>query len=196
MKAQFKTTKNLIPAIIQDKDTKVILMLGYMNKKAIKLSEETGNVHFFSRSKNRIWKKGEKSNNVLEIVNMKLDCDNDTLLIQANPKGPICHKGTDTCWADNNKGNFLNELEGIIASRKKGNNNESYTSMLFEKGLDKILQKIGEESSELIIASKNKQLDNFKNEAADLLFHFLVLLSEKQISLIDIMHVLEKRNNR
>jgi phosphoribosyl-ATP pyrophosphohydrolase/phosphoribosyl-AMP cyclohydrolase len=196
MKAQFKTTKNLIPAIIQDIDTKVILMLGYMNEKAIKLSEETGNVHFFSRSKNRIWKKGEKSNNVLKIINMKLDCDNDTILIQANPKGPICHKGTDTCWAKENKGNFLNELESIIASRKKGHNSESYTSMLFEKGLDKILQKIGEESSELIIASKNEELDNFKNEAADLLFHFLVLLSEKQISLIDIVHVLQKRNNR
>ena len=195
MKIDFdKNSVGLVPAIIQDFETKNVLMLGYMNKEALDLTLESKKVHFFSRSKNRIWMKGEESGNFLNLISMKPDCDNDSLLLKVKPQGPTCHKGDDTCWGEKNNHNFLNTLEKIIVDRIKNPSDNSYVSNLFEKGIDKIAQKVGEEATETIIEAKNNNSVHFLNESADLLFHFLVLLNFKGYALDDVINVLKKRS--
>tara|TARA_E500000178_G_scaffold343387_1_gene390121 strand:- start:21 stop:611 length:591 start_codon:yes stop_codon:yes gene_type:complete len=196
MKIDFdKNSVGLVPAIIQDVETKNVLMLAYMNKEAIDLTLESKKVHFFSRSKNRIWMKGEVSGNFLNLISLKGDCDNDSLLLKVKPQGPTCHKGDDTCWGEKNDQNFLNILEEIIADRIINPSDNSYISNLFEKGIDKIAQKVGEESTEVIIASKNENKKELIYESADLLFHFLLLLQKKNLRFKDVVDELEQRNN-
>ena len=196
MKIDFdKNSVGLVPAIIQDVETKNILMLGFMNKEALDLTLESKKVHFFSRSKNRIWMKGEESGNFLNLISLKPDCDNDSLLLKVKPQGPTCHKGDDTCWGEKNDHNFLNTLEKIIVDRIKNPSNNSYVSNLFEKGIDKIAQKLGEEATEVIIASKNENKKEVIYESADLLFHFLILLQKKNLRFKDVVNELEQRNN-
>ncbi len=198
MKIDFnKSSDGLVPAIIQDAITKSVLMLGYMDEKAFAKTKETGLVTFFSRTKNRLWTKGEESGNVLKLVDVKLDCDNDTLLIQVNPKGPTCHTGTDTCWNESNNQTygFLSTLENVIESRvKKANTQKSYIASLFEKGINKIAQKVGEEAVEVVIEAKDNNDELFLEESADLLFHYLMLLQAKDFKLNDVISVLEKRH--
>src|SRR5687768_7082523 len=192
-----KYSDGLIPAIVQDNLTSKVLMLGFMNEEAINKTIETKLVTFFSRSKQRLWTKGEISKNYLHLVEMKADCDSDTILIKAKPDGPVCHTGADTCFNENNTAdNFLSELENIITGRKKTLNEQSYISSLFKKGINAISQKVGEESIELIIEAKDDNTDKFKNEAADLLFHFLILLKEKDCSLNDVVEVLKERHQQ
>jgi len=193
-----KSTDGLLPAIIQDAGTQKVLMLGYMNKESIDKTIAEGRVTFYSRSKDRLWTKGETSGNFLEVQEILEDCDHDTILIKAKPLGPVCHTGADTCFNQENTGDFsfLRELEGIINDRKKNPRENSYTSSLFEKGLNRIAQKIGEEATELIIESKDDDAELFKNEAADLLFHLLVLLSAKGFNLDDVIQVLENRHRQ
>jgi phosphoribosyl-ATP pyrophosphohydrolase/phosphoribosyl-AMP cyclohydrolase len=196
MKIDFdKNSDGLVPAITQDFETKNVLMLGYMNKEALDLTLESKKVHFFSRSKNRIWMKGEESGNFLNLISLKPDCDNDSLLLKVKPQGPTCHKGDDTCWGENNDQNFLNTLEKIIADRISNPSDNSYISNLFEEGIDKIAQKLGEEATELIIASKNENEKELIYESADLLFHFLILLQKKNLRFEDVVNELEQRNN-
>nr|WP_298789611.1 bifunctional phosphoribosyl-AMP cyclohydrolase/phosphoribosyl-ATP diphosphatase HisIE [uncultured Allomuricauda sp.] len=198
MKIDFtKNTDGLVPAIIQDATTKNVLMLGYMNQEALDVTQKTKKVTFFSRSKNRLWTKGEESGNFLHLVTIKNDCDNDTLLITVNPEGPTCHTGTDTCWGESNKQEygFLSQLEEIIISRKNDvENPDSYVSSLFKKGINKIAQKVGEEAVETVIEAKDNNDDLFLNESADLLFHYLILLQAKGYRLEDIVKVLESRH--
>ena len=195
MKIDFdKNSVGLVPAIIQDVETKNVLMLGFMNKEALNLTIESNKVHFFSRSKNRIWMKGEESGNFLNLISLKPDCDNDTLLLKVKPQGPTCHKGDDTCWGEKNDQNFLNTLEKIITDRIANPSDNSYVSNLFEKGIDKIAQKLGEEATEVIIASKNENKKELIYESADLLFHFLILLQKKNLRFKDIVNELEQRN--
>lgn len=192
-----KSPEGLLPAIIQDAETFNVLMLGYMNKEALEQTIASQKVTFFSRSKNRLWTKGEESGNYLELVSIKADCDADTLLIFARPHGPVCHTGTDTCWGADNKSNFgfLSELEKVIADRKLNPNNEkSYVASLFAKGINKIAQKVGEEAVETVIEAKDNNDDLFLNEAADLLFHYLILLQAKGFQLSDIAQVLKSRH--
>lgn len=196
MKPNFnKNTDNLLPAIIQDSETKNILMLGYMNEEAYNKTLENSKVTFFSRSKNRLWTKGEESGNFLELLSIKLDCDSDTFLIQAKPFGPTCHKGTATCWAENNNQNFgfLSSLEITISERKSNLSDESYVASLFKKGINKIAQKVGEEAIEVVIEAKDNDDNLFLNESADLLFHFLILLQAKGFKLDDIVKILKSR---
>ena len=190
-----KNTDGLIPAIIQDAITKSVLMLGYMNQEALDITQETGNITFYSRSKKRLWTKGEESGNFLELINLKIDCDQDTILIQANPKGPTCHKGTDSCWGEKNESQFgfLTELEKIISQRKNNNDDNSYISSLFKKGINKIAQKVGEEAVETVIEAKDENSELFLNESADLLFHYLILLNAKGFSLKDVEEILVYR---
>jgi phosphoribosyl-ATP pyrophosphohydrolase/phosphoribosyl-AMP cyclohydrolase len=163
---------NLVPVIVQDATTNIVLMLGFMNDQAFQKTRETGLVTFFSRSKQRLWTKGESSNYYLHVMDIKVDCDNDTLLIKANPDGPVCHTGADTCFNETNADqNFLSSLEKIISDRKNNPMAGSYTSSLFNKGINSIAQKVGEEAVELVIESKDNDIEKFKNEAADLLFH-------------------------
>lgn len=196
MKIDFnKYTDGLVPAIIQDDITGKVLMLGFMNEAALAKTQELKQVTFFSRSKNRLWTKGEESGNFLLLKDIKVDCDNDTLLIKVNPVGPVCHTGADTCWDERNTNdNFLIELEQIIKDRKNNPSEKSYTSSLFEKGINKIAQKVGEEAVELVIEAKDDNAGLFKNEAADLLFHYLILLQAKGHSLIEIQEVLIERH--
>lgn len=198
MKIDFKKySDGLVPAIIQDAYTGKVLMLGFMNEEAFNKTNELQKVTFFSRSKNRLWVKGEESGNYLLLKEIKADCDNDTLLIKANPVGPVCHTGTDTCWGEKNTSeNFLEQLEQIIAVRKNNPSEKSYTSSLFEKGVNKIAQKVGEEAVELVIESKDSNDELFKNEAADLLFHYLILLQAKGFSLSDVVEVLKSRHSK
>ncbi len=192
-----KNSDGLVPAIIQDATTKNVLMLGYMNQEAFNKTQETGKVTFFSRSKNRLWTKGEESGNFLELVSMKVDCDKDTLLVQVKPAGPTCHTGTDTCWDEENTPNFsfLSELENVIASRKENKEDEkSYVASLFRKGINKIAQKVGEEAVETVIEAKDDNEELFLNESADLLFHYLILLQAKGYTLKDIEKVLIERH--
>ncbi|MDB4289668.1 bifunctional phosphoribosyl-AMP cyclohydrolase/phosphoribosyl-ATP diphosphatase HisIE [Flavobacteriaceae bacterium] len=187
----------LIPAIIQDATTKTVLMLGYMNSEAVAKTLEINKVTFFSRSKQRLWTKGEESGNFLSFKSIQNDCDNDTLLIQAIPEGPTCHKGTDTCWGESNNESygFLSELETIITDRKDNASSEtSYVSELFEKGLNKIAQKVGEEAVEVVIEAKDDNDDLFLNESADLLFHYLILLQAKGFKLDAVVEVLKSRH--
>lgn len=197
MKPNFnKNSDNLLPAIIQDSVTKNVLMLGYMNEEAYLKTLETNKVTFFSRSKNRLWTKGEESGNFLELKSIKLDCDSDTFLIQAKPVGPTCHNGTDTCWAENNddKYGFLSNLETIISERKNNLSDESYVASLFKKGINKIIQKVGEEAVEVVIEAKDNDDNLFLNESADLLFHYLILLQAKGFQLNDVVAILKSRN--
>ncbi|MBN8695643.1 MAG: bifunctional phosphoribosyl-AMP cyclohydrolase/phosphoribosyl-ATP diphosphatase HisIE [Bacteroidetes bacterium] len=197
MKPDFnKSADGLIPAIIQDSSTNRVLMLGYMNKEAFEKTSEKKLVTFFSRSKNRLWTKGEESGHFLKVKEIKIDCDDDTLLIKADPLGPICHTGQDTCFNEINAGtDFLLKLEKIILDRKANPSDQSYTSSLFKKGINKIAQKVGEEAVELVIEAKDNNEELFKNEAADLLYHYLILLSAKDFSLSDIIKVLETRHS-
>lgn len=196
MKIDFdKNSVGLVPAIIQDFETKNVLMLGYMNKEALDLTLESNKVHFFSRSKNRIWMKGEESGNFLNLISLKPDCDNDSLLLKVKPQGPTCHKGDDTCWGEKNDQNFLNTLEKIIIDRITNPSDDSYVSNLYKKGIDKIAQKLGEEATEVIIASKNENKKEVIYESADLLFHFLILLQKKNLRFKDVVNELEQRNN-
>jgi len=196
MKIDFdKNSVGLVPAIIQDIETKNVLMLGYMNKEALDLTLKSKKVHFFSRSKKRIWMKGEESGNFLNLICLKLDCDNDSLLIKVKPQGPTCHKGDDTCWGEENHHNFIYTLEKVIEDRITNPSTNSYISNLFEKGIDKIAQKVGEEATELIIASKNKNEKELIYESADLLFHFLILLQKKNLRFKDVINELEQRDN-
>ena len=190
-----KYADGLVPAIIQDERTGKVLMLGFMNEAALAKTMELQKVTFFSRTKNRLWTKGEESGNYLLLKDIRTDCDNDSLLVKVHPLGPVCHTGADTCWDEKNTGdNFLFELEEIISQRKMNPSGQSYTSSLFEKGINKIAQKVGEEAVELIIEAKDQDETLFKNEAADLLFHYLVLLRAKGNSLDDIQQVLRERH--
>ena len=194
----FKKYKDgLVPAIIQDVDTGKVLMLGFMNEAALQKTGELKQVTFFSRSKQRLWTKGEESGNFLHVQEILPDCDKDTLLIKAKPVGPVCHTGADTCWNEiNTSGHFLLELEQIIVDRKNNPAEDSYTSSLFAKGINKIAQKVGEEAVELVIESKDDDKELFLGEAADLLFHYLILLQAKGIMLRDVEEVLKKRHNK
>lgn len=194
-----KNNDGLVPAIIQDANTKNVLMLGYMNAEAIEKTKETKKVAFYSRKKKRLWTKGEESGNALNLVTIKVDCDNDSLLITATPNGPTCHKGTDTCWAEENNSNFgfLSKLENKIENRKKNVLSEqSYVASLFEKGINKIAQKVGEEAIETVIEAKDNDDNLFLNESADLLFHYLILLQAKGYKLNDVVKVLKERENK
>lgn len=196
MTIDFDKSNGLVPAIIQDSKTKHVLMLGYMNAEALEKTQLEKRVTFYSRTKNRLWTKGEESGNFLFVESIKIDCDNDTLLIQVNPVGPVCHKGTGTCWGEPNTTHslqFITELESTIQQRKEHPDKESYTSKLFARGVNKIAQKVGEEAVELVIEAKDNNDELFLNEAADLLFHYLILLKEKGKSLKDVADVLEKR---
>lgn len=189
-----KYNDGLVPAIVQDASTNVILMLGFMNEDALQKTRETRLVTFYSRSKHRLWTKGETSNNFLHLVDVKADCDNDTILIKAKPDGPVCHTGADTCFGEKNSAqHFLSSLEQVISDRKNNPDDQSYTSSLFKKGINTIAQKVGEEAVELVIESKDNDDEKFKNEAADLLFHYLVLLNAKGCGLDDIIAVLQSR---
>jgi phosphoribosyl-ATP pyrophosphohydrolase/phosphoribosyl-AMP cyclohydrolase len=186
--------KGLIPAIIQDYYTKNILMLGYMNEDAWHKTRETGKATFYSRSREKLWTKGETSGNYLDVKSMKLDCDNDAILVEAIPSGPVCHTGSATCFSDINKSADLSFLEEVINKRYSEPAEGSYTSQLFSSGINKIAQKVGEEAVELVIESKDENDELFINEAADLMFHYLVLLKSKGFSLTDVAEVLRKRH--
>lgn len=194
-----KDKYGLVPAIIQDAQTKNVLMLGYMNEEALEKTKETKKVTFYSRSKQRLWTKGEESGNFLYLVDMKVDCDNDTLLVSVHPEGPTCHKGTDTCWGENNASEmtFLDTLEEVISDRRSNPANEkSYVASLFRSGINKIAQKVGEEAVEVVIESKDNNDDLFLNESADLLFHYLILLQAKGYKLSDVIEVLKSRHSK
>jgi len=192
-----KYADGLAPAIIQDEATGKVLMLGFMNEEALAKTKELQKVTFYSRSKKRLWTKGEESGNFLLLKLIAADCDNDTLLIKVNPVGPVCHTGADTCFNEKNESNdFLLQLEKIIADRKNNPTDESYTSSLFKKGINKIAQKLGEEAVELVIEAKDDNADLFKDEAADLLFHYLILLQAKGFALQDVIGVLEGRHKK
>ena len=197
MKIDFsKSPDGLIPAVIQDFATHKVLMLGFMNQEAIDKTLATGKVTFFSRTKKRLWTKGEESGNFLELKTIAPDCDNDTLLIKARPTGPVCHTGADTCWSErNHSDDFLFYLEEIINLRKNSTDEKSYVRALFLKGINKIAQKVGEEAVEMVIEAKDNDEEKFLNEGADLLFHYLVLLNSKGNTLRDVINVLQKRHS-
>ena len=192
-----KYTDGLVPAIIQDAETNIVLMLGFMNEAALQKTQELQKVTFYSRTKQRLWTKGEESGNFLALKEIKVDCDNDTLLIKVNPVGPVCHTGADTCWNEtNNSNDFLQTLESIIADRKNNPSDKSYTTSLFAKGINKVAQKVGEEAVELVIEAKDDNKDLFLGEAADLLFHYLILLQAKGFKLDDVLEVLRQRHKK
>ena len=190
-----KHPDGLVPAIVQDASTKRVLMLGYMNQEAVNTTQEKQQVTFYSRSKKRLWTKGEESGHFLQLVDMAVDCDQDTLLIQANPVGPSCHTGDDTCWGEDNTPSygFLTALEEVIADRKKNPSDKSYVASLFAKGMNKIAQKVGEEAVETVIEAKDENSDLFLNESADLVFHLMILLQAKGHRLDDVVQILEER---
>jgi phosphoribosyl-ATP pyrophosphohydrolase/phosphoribosyl-AMP cyclohydrolase len=190
-----KYIDGLIPAIVQDTNTNVVLMLGFMNEEAMNKTLVTKLVTFYSRTKQSLWTKGETSKSYLHLTDIKIDCDNDTFLIKATPDGPVCHTGADTCFNQKNTNDsFLYELENIIDDRKIHPDENSYTSSLFKNGINTITQKVGEEAVELIIEAKDNNAEKFKNEAADLLFHYLVLLRAKDVALNDIIAILKERH--
>lgn len=198
MKVDFaKYPDGLVPAIVQDNQTQKVLMLGFMNQEALNHTESTGKVTFYSRSKNRLWTKGEESGHYLELKSIAVDCDNDTLLVKAHPNGPTCHTGADTCWSErNHPENFLLYLEDIIDLRKQASPDESYIAKLFSKGINKVAQKVGEEAVEMVIESKDNNDALFLNESADLLFHYLLLLNAKGFSLQDVIDILKDRHSK
>lgn len=191
-----KYADGLVPAIIQDNQTQKVLMLGFMNAESLQKTMETGKVTFYSRAKQRLWTKGEESGNFLELKSVASDCDDDTLLIKVHPVGPVCHTGSDTCWNErNHPEDFLLYLEDIIRLRKESNDEKSYVRQLFGKGINKIAQKVGEEAVELVIEAKDDDPEKFLNEAADLLFHYLVLLNSKGFNLQNVKDILKQRHS-
>lgn len=200
MNLDFQKSGGLIPAIIQDAETNKVLMLGYMNEDALTKTKETGKVTFFSRTKNRLWTKGEESGNFLHLVSISADCDNDTLLVKVNPAGPVCHLGTDTCWGEVNAKktktdiSFLAYLQDFINKRHEEMPEGSYTTSLFKKGINRMAQKVGEEAVETVIEATNGTEEGFLYEASDLVYHLIVLLTSKGYSLEDIAKELEKRH--
>lgn len=197
MELDFEKMNGLIPAIIQDKYTQKVLMLGFMNKEAYEKTMETGKVTFFSRTKNRLWTKGEESGNFLHVVSVKADCDNDTLLIMVHPEGPVCHKGTDTCWGDKNEQDimFLKELQDFIDRRRQEMPEKSYTTSLFNSGVNKMAQKVGEEAVETILEACNGTDERLIYEGADLLYHLIVLLTYKGYRIEDLARELKERHS-
>jgi phosphoribosyl-AMP cyclohydrolase / phosphoribosyl-ATP pyrophosphohydrolase len=191
---QIDFSKGLVPAVIQDNESLQVLMVGFMNEEALQKTVSEAKVTFFSRSKNRLWTKGETSGNFLYVKEILSDCDNDTILIKVNPAGPVCHKGSTSCFGDDTAKGFLYQLENIINQRIDSNATDSYTNKLFHKGINKVAQKVGEEAVELIIESKDDNIDLFKNEAADLLYHLLILLKSKDTNLENIEEVLRSRH--
>jgi phosphoribosyl-ATP pyrophosphohydrolase/phosphoribosyl-AMP cyclohydrolase len=189
-----KYSDGLVPAVVQDDETGKVLMLGFMNEEALLKTQEMKKVTFYSRSKKRLWTKGEESGNFLHLKEILPDCDNDTLLIKAHPAGPVCHTGSDTCFGESNKRNFLKKLDAIIRDRYENRAHGSNTSDLFDKGINKIAQKVGEEAVELVIEAKDNNAELFINEAADLLFHYMVLLRAKGYAIDDITNVLSERH--
>jgi len=196
MNIDFTKGNGLVPVVIQDNNTLQVLMVGYMNEEALEKTEKEGKVTFFSRSKNRLWTKGETSGNWLLVKEILADCDNDSLLIRVNPVGPTCHTGSISCFGDATPKGFIYQLEGIINQRIDNDMLDSYTNKLYKKGINKIAQKVGEEAVELVIEAKDENLDLFKNEAADLLYHVLILLKAKGINLQDIEEVLQIRHKQ
>ncbi len=188
-----KYTDGLVPAIVQDNNTAKVLMLGFINAAALQQTQALGKVTFYSRSKQRLWTKGEESGNFLIVKEILLDCDKDALLIKAEPTGPVCHTGADTCFNEKNEKQFLDQLEGVIADRYNNRSEASYTAALFERGINKIAQKVGEEAIELVIEAKDDNEELFLNEAADLLFHYLVLLKAKGYNLERVVRTLQQR---
>jgi phosphoribosyl-ATP pyrophosphohydrolase/phosphoribosyl-AMP cyclohydrolase len=198
MNLDFKKAGGLIPAVIQDAATEKILMVGFMNEEAYQKTVDSKLVTFYSRTRNRLWTKGEESGNCLDVVKISVDCDNDTLLIKANPRGPVCHTGADTCFGEANRHDgihFLDYLQDFITIRRKEMPKGSYTTKLFESGINKIAQKVGEEAVELVIEAKDQNDDLFLNEAADLMYHFIVLLTARGYSLKDVSGVLKSRHS-
>ena len=198
MNIDFKKMNGLVPAIVQDAISGKVLMQGYMNEAALAKTQESGKVTFFSRSKERLWTKGETSGNFMELVSMTDDCDGDSILIQANPIGPVCHTGSDTCFDEVNssKTGFIDQLRAIIKDRKNNPSDKSYTASLFAKGINKIAQKVGEEAVEIVIEAKDDNKDLFLGEAADLMFHYLILLEAKGYELDEVMDVLIARQKK
>ena len=194
MDINFKKGNGLVPAVIQDNNSLQVLMVGYMNEEAFKKTQEEGKVTFFSRSKNRLWTKGETSGNFLIVKEITTDCDNDALLIKVNPAGPVCHTGKKSCFGEETPKGFIYELEQIVNQRIDNNIKESYTNKLFRKGINKVAQKVGEEAVELVIEAKDDDPELFKNEAADLMYHLLILLKAKKISFSEIEEVLLNRH--
>ena len=194
----FNKGNGLLPAVIQDATTGKVLMLGYMNTEALEKTAKEGKVTFWSRSKERLWTKGETSNNFLLVEEIRIDCDQDTILVKATPEGPTCHTGADTCFNESNSSRtgFIDHLRQIIKDRKENPSDKSYTASLFAKGINKVAQKVGEEAVELVIEAKDDNKDLFMGEAADLLFHYLVLLEAKGYSLDEVMTVLEERHQK
>ncbi|MDQ6815220.1 MAG: bifunctional phosphoribosyl-AMP cyclohydrolase/phosphoribosyl-ATP diphosphatase HisIE [Bacteroidota bacterium] len=192
-----KYSDGLVPVIVQDNETNKVLMLGFMNDEAIAKTNETGKVTFFSRSKQRLWTKGEESGNFLFLKSLFVDCDNDTVLIKAEPVGPVCHTGADTCFNEINQAdNFLPFLEKVIEQRKSLTPEKSYVASLFKKGINKIAQKVGEEAVEMVIEAKDENEQLFLDESADLLFHYLILLNAKGYKLQDVIQILQKRHSK
>ena len=192
-----KSPDKLVPVVIQDEKTNKVLMLGYMNAEALEKTQKEKRVTFFSRSKNLLWTKGEESGNFLNVKEILIDCDKDTILIKVNPVGPVCHTGADTCFNEKNlSSDFLFELEKIICDRKNNPTEKSYTSDLFSRGINKIAQKVGEEATELVIEAKDDNKELFLGEAADLMFHYLILLRAKNFDLEEVISVLKKRHNK
>lgn len=194
MKIDFTKGNGLVPVIIQDNNTLQVLMLGYMNEEAFEKTKADKKVTFFSRSKNRLWTKGEESGNFLKVKDIQIDCDNDTILIKAKPNGPTCHTGTTSCFKEETAKGFVYDLEATINQRIDDNDENSYTNKLYQRGINKVAQKIGEEAVELVIEAKDNNDDLFKNEAADLMYHYLILLKAKGFQLEDIEEVLKKRS--
>jgi phosphoribosyl-AMP cyclohydrolase / phosphoribosyl-ATP pyrophosphohydrolase len=194
MYIDFNKGNGLIPVIIQDNINLQVLMVGYMNEEALKKTEKEGKVTFFSRSKNRLWTKGETSGNYLIVKEITIDCDNDALLVKVDPEGPVCHTGKKSCFGEETSKGFIYELEHIVSQRIDNNITESYTNKLFRKGINKVAQKVGEEAVELVIEAKDDNPDLFKNEAADLLYHLLILLKTKKISFSEIEGILKSRH--
>jgi len=194
MDINFNKGNGLVPAVIQDNNTLQVLMVGYMNEEALKITLEIGKVTFFSRSKNRLWTKGETSGNFLIVKEITIDCDNDALLIKVNPAGPVCHTGKKSCFGEETPKGFIYELEQIVSQRIDNDVRESYTNKLFRKGINKVAKKVGEEAVELIIEAKDDDPELFKNEAADLMYHLLILLKTKNTSLSEIEEVLQSRH--
>ncbi len=196
MNIDFKKGNGLVPVIVQDNTTRQVLMLGFMNAEAILKTEQEGRVTFFSRSRNELWTKGETSGNYLYVKKILTDCDSDSLLILADPAGPVCHTGSFSCFGNDTAQGFLYKLEEIISQRIKNETEGSYTNELFSKGINKIAQKVGEEAVELVIEAKDNNDNLFKNEAADLLYHLLILLKAKSVRLTDIENVLSERHRK
>ncbi len=195
-KINFNKLEGIVPCIVQDATTRVILMMGFMNEEALKKTLAEKRVTFFSRTKQRLWTKGEQSGNFLDVVDLKVDCDQDTILIKARPTGPVCHTGSDTCFDEKNQAAGLDFLTALIADRKAKPVGGSYTSSLFDAGINKIAQKVGEEAVELVIEAKDNDKSLFLNEAADLIYHYLVLLAAKNCSLQDVTEILQSRHSK